>query len=198
MCLGSAVGAEAEPAAPGGVTVSLSPVIVDLRSDEWLTTKVVNTGVGVVQHTGDSIFPTGTVGFLRQRLGAVLPTDPAVVIQLKTSDIRLSIPDAKVDQTTVQSLQHSNPKGAYVVPVVALLTESFSKTKSASAVFCVAVNGQDYLGNDARFFRFGAEGEMKDSIDAAVASLARNIAAGNATASPACEPGWEGGQAVRP
>ena len=46
----------------------------------------------------------------------------------------------------------------------------------------------------ARLFRFGAEGELRASIEAAVTALAGNIVAGTTTTSPACAPGWEGGQ----
>ncbi len=72
-----------------------------------------------------------------------------------------------------------------------------TENKSASAVFCLNVDGRDYLGNNARLFRFGPEGEMRNSIDAAIALLSKNIAAGISSTSVACEAGWEGGQPQR-
>jgi hypothetical protein len=169
----------------------------DLRAPEWHSTRVVNTTSGVVQHTGDDIFPDGTVGFLRERLSSVLPTDSGIEVQLKTSDIRIYLPNVKVDENALRATQNSVRSGGYLAAPIVYLLESFSRNKSASAVFCVAVGGKDYLGNDARLFRAGAEGELKASIDAAVKILAANIASGKPTTSPACEPGWEGGQPAR-
>jgi hypothetical protein len=171
--------------------------VADLRAVEWRSTSVQNTSMGVVQHSGDDIFPDGTVGFLRRRLSVVLASKRGVDVQLKTSDIQLFVPDVKVDPGAVGAAQRAVPAGAMLAAPVAALLSSFSKNKSASAVFCLAVGGSNYLGNDARLFRVGAESELKASIEAAVATLAQNIAAGKPTTSPACEPGWEGGQPRR-
>jgi len=171
-----------------------APAIQDLRAEQWLRTRVLNTGSGVVQHTGDDVFPGGTIGFLRERLTSVLPRDGSMAVQLKTADIRLYVPDVRVDEGAVGAAQRTVPGDALLAAPIALLVSSFSKNKSASAVFCVCIDGHDYLGNDARLFRFGAEGELRASIEAAATALARNIVAGTTTTSPACAPGWEGGQ----
>ena len=160
-------------------------------------TTVRNVSTGVIQYSGDDIFPDGTVGFLRRRLAVVLSSDPSVVVHLKTSDIQLYLPDVKVDSGAVAAAQRAVPAGAIVAAPIAALLSSFSKNKSASAVFCVSVGSLNYLGNDARLFRFGAEEELRASIEAAVVGLASNIATGKPTTSPACEPGWQGGQPRR-
>jgi len=171
--------------------------IEDLRAPKWHATTILNTGTGVVQHTGDESFDSGTIGFLQARLAGVLASEPTAVVRLKTSDIRLYLPDVTADENAIRAVQSSVRKGAFLAEPMARLLSAFSKNKSASAVFCLSINDQDYLGSDARLFRMGAESELKSSIEAAVTVLAQNIASKTTTTSPACEPGWEGGQPPR-
>jgi hypothetical protein len=173
--------------------VPVTAVVFDLRAADWKMTKVLQNSQGVVQHLGDDKFPGGDLPhYLAQRLALTLATVKATSIAVKTTDIRLSVPGAKIDQA--QLAMAVTTSGLVAAPMFALLSTT-SRNKSASAVFCLAIDGRDYLGNDARLFSFGPEGELRDSIDAAIGSLAKNITAGITSASVACEPGWEGGQA---
>lgn len=113
---------------------------------------------------------------------------------MKTTDIRLSIPGARIDDTQLATAVATS--GLIAAPVLALMSTT-TQNKSASAVLCINIDGRDYLGNDARLFRFGAEGEIRESIDAAIAVLNGNIAAGVSSTRVACEAGWEGGQPRR-
>jgi hypothetical protein len=166
--------------------------VTDLRAAQWRITKVLQNAQGVVQHLGDDKFPGGSIPtYLTQRLARTLASVGAQSVAVKTTDVRLSIPDAKVDETQVATAVATS--GLIAAPVFALLSTT-SKNKSASAVFCLNVDGRDYLGDDARLFRFGPEGEIRESIDAAIAILDKNIVGGVTTKSVACEAGWEGGQ----
>ncbi len=148
-----------------------------------------------MQHLGDDKFPSGSLPtYLTKRLASTLASVKAQSVALKTTDIRLSIPAARIDETQLDTAIATS--GLIAAPIFALMA-STTENKSASAVFCLNVDGRDYLGNDARLFRFGPEGEMRDSIDAAIALLSKNIAAGISSTSVACEAGWEGGQPQR-
>ncbi len=165
----------------------------DLRAEKWRRTSLVNTTAGAVQHGGDDLFGSGGVtDYLTERLANSLPADAQV--QLKTADIRLFVPGTRIDPTQLSTVQALVPAGALAAGPIAALISGFSKNKSASAVFCISIAGKDYLGNDARLFRVGPDAELKDSIAAAAAVLAKNVASGTTTDSPACSPGWEGGQ----
>ena len=165
--------------------------VVDLRAPEWRNTKVIQTSQGVVQHLGDDGLPEGLPGFLVGRIGNSLSRVGARSVEIKTTDVRLSLPEAQLDevQTSTMVVMH----GLVALPVVDLVSR-FSRNKSASAVFCISVDGKDYLGNDSRLFRFGADEELRESIEAATAVLARNIESRAYSNSAACEAGWEGGQ----
>lgn len=169
-------------------------VINDLRDPRWKDTRVVDTGAGVVQYTGDAAVSGGLISYLGLRLQNHL--DPSSKVALKTADIRLSLVGVSYGVTHVFS---DSAKVVLIgtlisVPISALMS-AFEKNKSASAVICVSVDGNDYLGNDARLFRYGAETELRESIEAAVQRLIENIKHHRVTDSPACAPGWEGGQA---
>lgn len=167
--------------------------ITDLRAERWRKTSLANTSAGAVQHGGDDLFGTaGVAGYLAERLAPYLRPDTEV--QLKTADIRLFVPGMSIDATQLSTVQAVVPSGAMIAAPIALLISGFSKNKSASAVFCVSIAGKDYLGNDARLFRMGPDAELKESIAAAASMLAKNFASGASTDSPACAPGWEGGQ----
>jgi hypothetical protein len=165
----------------------------DLRAAKWRKTQLENTSAGAVQHGGDDLFgPGGVALYLMERLSNSLPADEQP--QLKTADIRLFVPGTRIDPTQLSTVQALVPAGALVAGPIASLISRFSKNKSASAVFCISIAGKDYLGNDARLFRVGPESELRESIAAAAAVLAKNVASGTTTDSPACSPGWEGGQ----
>jgi len=168
--------------------------IEDLRATSWRVTTIVDTGLGIVQHTGDDTKLGKISDLVASNILPVLDKNSVKKIQLKTADIRLSLPDTKLDSIQITTAQALVPAGAVIAAPIALLFGTFSKTKSASAVFCLSIDGKDYLGNDARLFRYGAENEIRDSIGAALATLSKNITAGVTTTSPACAPGWEGGQ----
>ncbi len=169
--------------------------VTDLRAAEWKATRVVQNAQGVVQHLGDDRFPGGSLpAYLTQRLARTLASVKAQSVTVKTTDIRLSIPGAKLDEAQVATAVATS--GPIAAPILALMSTT-TQNKAASAVFCVSVDGRDFLGNDARLFRYGPEGEMRQSIDAAIAILERNIAGSTTTASVACEAGWEGGQPRR-
>lgn len=177
------------------VAVPVTAALTDLRAAEWRTSKVLQNSQGVVQHLGDDKFPSGNLpAYLTQRLARTLASVKAQSVAVKTTDIRLSIPGAKVDET--QLAVAAAKSGLIAAPVLSLMSTT-DQNKSASAVFCLNVDGRDYLGNNARLFRFGPEGEVRESIDAAIAVLDKNIAAGITSVSVACEAGWEGGQARR-
>ena len=166
--------------------------VVDLRADSWKKTQVLQNAVGVVQHLGDDRLPgTNLPQYVAQELADLLNQRGVKRFAVKTADIRLSIPGAKLDQVQLANMVATT--GLIAAPVMSLLS-TFERNKSASAVFCVSLDGRDYLGNDARLFSFGAEGELKDSLSAALAVLKQNVAAGKSSTSPACDPGWEGGQ----
>lgn len=177
--------------AVGGPAVS---DVRDLRADRWKKTTVANVGTGVVQYTGDDTkfgqFPVR----IEDRLRALPEVKKSSLIEIKTIDVRLSLPDVHVDPLDIQAQQVAMPRGAALVPGIAYLFTNFSKNKSASAVFCVAVDGKNYLGNDAKLFRFGPEDELSESIERALKLLEQAIRSGNSVDSPACDPGWEGGQ----
>ncbi len=174
------------------VPITVTAAVTDLRSTEWKATKVLANGQGVVQHLGDNSFPGGSLpAYLAQRLAPSLTAAQAKTMSIKTVDVRLSIPDAKIDQAQLDTAVAM--QGLIAVPIVGLFSAA-TRNMTASAVICVNIDGKDFVGNDARLFRFGPEGELRDSIDAAIALLAKNIAARAASTSVACEPGWEGGQ----
>jgi hypothetical protein len=178
----------AAPASPAALPAS----VTDLRSSEWKTTRLLSNSQGVVQHFGDNSFPGGSLpAYLAQRLAPSLATAGSSSMTVKTVDVRLSLPNAKLDDTQVLTAVAMH--GPVAAPIFQMLSTT-ARDKSASAVICVAVDGNDYLGNDARLFRFGPEGELRDAIDAAVALLGKNIAGRVTSDSVACQPGWEGGQ----
>ncbi len=167
----------------------------DLRAQQWKSTTVRNVGTGVVQHFGDDTQLGTFTSLIGGRLKTILSPDSGPV-EIKTVDVRLSLPNARIDEVALQTVQLSSQSlGAPLIaaPVAALLSR-FSKDKTASAVFCVSIGGKDYLGNDARLFRFGAESELRESVEAALVRLKAAVEAGASSTSPACEPGWEGGQ----
>jgi hypothetical protein len=171
---------------------ALKATVADLRSDTWKRTQVLQTTTGVVQHLGDDRFPGGSLpDYLAQQLAETLNKKGAKSLAIKTTDIRLSIPGARIDQ--VQAATITAATGLVAAPMIGLLS-TMERNKTASAVLCVSVDGKDFLGNDGRLFAFGAEGELRASLAAAVNKLRQSIEAGTATSSPACEPGWEGGQ----
>jgi hypothetical protein len=173
-------------------SVPVTAAVSDLRATEWKTTKVLQNSQGVVQHLGDDKFPGGSLpNHLAQRLARTLDKVKAQSVIVKTTDVRLSIPGARLDE--IQLATAVGTSGVIAAPVFALLSTT-TQNKSASAVFCLNIDGRDYLGNDARLFRYGPEGEMRESIEAAIAMLNNNIAAGVTSTSVACEAGWEGGQ----
>lgn len=176
-------------------TIPVTAVVSDLRAIEWRVTKVLQNSQGVVQHLGDDKFPSGNLPtYLAQRLAGTLASVRARSVAVKTTAIQLSIPGARIDETQLATAVATS--GLIAMPIVALMSTT-SQSKSASAVFCLNVDGRDYLGNDARLFRFGPEGELRESIDAAIEVLNKNIAAGVSSTSVACEAGWEGGQPRR-
>jgi hypothetical protein len=181
------------PIATGAANVVTAPVAVqDLRAAQWKRTAVVQLTTGVVQRVGDDLFPGKSLpDYLVSQLSPTLIASGAKAVSIKTADIRLSIPGAKVDETLLATQVAMS--GWIAAPIVGLLAQT-SKDKTAAAVLCASVDGRDYLGNDARLFRFGGEGELKQSIQAAIAALAKNISTGATTTSVACQPGWEGGQ----
>lgn len=184
--LGQRVSATVGPST--AVTVSVS----DLRSAQWKTTQLIANSQGVVQHFGDNSFPEGSLpAYLAQRLAPGLATAGARSMAVKTVDVRLSFPHAKLDDTQVRTAVAMH--GLVAAPIFGMLSAT-ARDKSASAVICVSVDGKDYLGNDARLFRFGPEGELRDAIDAAVNVLSKNIGDRVTSDSVACQPGWEGGQ----
>jgi hypothetical protein len=170
----------------------VSATVQDLRADQWKKTAVLQLSTGVVQRVGDDLLPGKSLpDYLVSQLATVLSASGAKTVAIKTADIRLSIPGAKVDEGLL-AIQVAM-SGLVAAPIAHLLSQT-TKDKTAAAVFCVSVDGRDYLGNDARLFRFGGEGELKQSIQAAINALAKNIAAGSVSTSVACQPGWEGGQ----
>lgn len=172
--------------------------VIDLRAEKWKRTTVANVGTGAVQHTGDDTKLGSLRDRVMNRIAALPSVSGASRVEIKTIDVRLSIPDAQLDWAAVRHVQSSpqlyDPKYAAFAPVFASLLARFSKDKTASAVFCVAVDGKHFLGNDARLFRYGPEEELVASLEAALSALEKAIQSGAATDSPACEPGWEGGQ----
>ena len=175
--------------------VALNAEVVDLRAENWKTTHVLQTSSGVVQHLGDDRFPGSSLpGYIGQQLADLLNRQGVKRIRVKTTDVRLSIPGARVDP--VQSVAVAAATGTtslIAAPMVGLLS-TMERNKTASAVLCVSIDGRDFLGNDGRLFAFGAEGELRSSLAAAIAKLRKNIESGVSSNSPACEPGWEGGQ----
>lgn len=169
--------------------------ITDRRDPKWKALIVTNVGTGVVQYSGDSALPGGVVEYLRERI-AKIPriTDQSRII-LKTADVRLSLPSAKVSFTQVISSSGAMAVGGTLIsaPISAVLS-SFEKNKSASAVFCINIDGADYFASDSRLFRFGAEAELRESIDAAITKLMSSVEKNAPATSVACEQGWEGGQ----
>ena len=174
--------------------MSLSAATEDLRDARWKVTTVEYLGTGVVQHLGDDTKLGSFADLITNRLQAAPLKTPISQVSIKTVDVRLSLPYARIDEGALGAAQRSSPNaGLIAAPIVALLA-GFSKDKSASAVLCVTVNGKDYLGNDARLFRFGAEDELRASIEAALEKLSKAVELEEASTSIACEPGWEGGQ----
>lgn len=131
---------------------------------------------------------------IEKRIRIVSGINQNTQIELKTADVRLSLPDARIDDIAVNVARHAVPQGAAFAPAFAALFSKFSKDKVASAVFCVSIDGKNFLGNNARLFRYGAEEELDASIEAALKVLEQSIQSGAQTESPACEPGWESGQ----
>jgi hypothetical protein len=103
-------------------------------------------------------------------------------VQIKTIDVRLTLPDLDAPA-----------KGQYTMNVDQLNYQLTAKS-SASAVICLNVDGVDYLGNFATLARIGLQKEMVAAIDNAIGSLKSNLVSRTASKSPACQPGWEGGQ----
>jgi hypothetical protein len=169
----------------------------DLRAERWRTTAVINVGSAAIQHTGDDTRLGSFRTLVAKRIGALPNITPISVVSLKTADVRLSLPDVRVDQNAVEVTGQLVPNGALLAAPIAALISMFSKNKTASAVFCVSIDGKDYLGNDARLFRIGAEAELMDAVEVALQRLSKAVASGTATDSVACEPGWEGGQPRR-
>ncbi|MFN7882247.1 MAG: hypothetical protein ACK5PF_04445 [bacterium] len=173
-------------------TAALNAAVADLRADAWKKTQVLQTTTGVVQHLGDDRFPGGSLpAYLAQQLAETLNKKGAKTLTIKTTDIRLSIPGARIDQT--QAATVTAVTGLVAAPMIGLLS-TMERNKTASAVLCVSVDGKDFLGNDGRLFAFGAEGELRAALAAAVTKLRQSIESGAVSSSPACEPGWEGGQ----
>jgi hypothetical protein len=173
-------------------TAALSAVVADLRSEAWKRTQVLQTTTGVVQHFGDDRFPGGNLSaYIAQQLTETLNKKGTKSLTIKTTDIRLSIPGARIDQ--IQAATVTAVTGLVAAPMVGLLS-TMERNKTASAVLCVSVDGKDFLGNDGRLFAFGAEGELRASLAAAISKLRQSIESGTVSSSPACEPGWEGGQ----
>jgi hypothetical protein len=171
----------------------LNAQVEDLRADAWKKTQVIHTSTGVVQHLGDDRFPSGGLpAYVAQQLADLLNKNGAKKLTIKTTDVRLSIPGARVDPTQAAALTAAT--GLVAGPMIGLLS-TMERNKTASSVLCVSVDGKDFLGNDGRLFAFGAEGELRSSLAAAINKLRQNIASGTPSSSPACEPGWEGGQA---
>ncbi|NBD19794.1 hypothetical protein GTZ97_03795 [Aquabacterium fontiphilum] len=163
-----------------------------MRANHWKTTKVFSTSQGVIQHLGDEAFDGGIVKFLPQTLAPALHARNARTIVIKTFDVRLSLPDTtKADPVMTSTLVSMH--GLIALPMIELMNQ-FSRNKTASAVICVNVDGNDYLGNDSNIFMWGAQEELENSIHRAIKILSKNIIQGEKTLSPACEPGWEGGQ----
>jgi hypothetical protein len=173
-------------------TAVLNAAVTDLRSEAWKRTQVLQTTTGVVQHLGDDRFPGGNLpAYIAQELTELLNKKGAKRLTIKTTDIRLSIPGARIDQ--VQAATITAVTGLVAAPMIGLLS-TMERNKTASAVLCVSVDGKDFLGNDGRLFAFGAEGELRASLAAAINKLRQSIESGTVSSSPACEPGWEGGQ----
>jgi hypothetical protein len=173
-------------------TIYLNAAVEDLRSEAWKRTQVRQTTTGVIQHLGDDRFPrTSLPAYVGQQLADILNKNGAKKLTVKTTDIRLSIPGARIDQTQAATL--TSTTGLIAAPMIGLLS-TMERNKTASAVLCVSVDGKDYLGNDGRLFAFGAEGELRASLAAAISKLRKSIESGTVSSSPACEPGWEGGQ----
>ncbi|MFG5409698.1 hypothetical protein ABXN37_18395 [Piscinibacter sakaiensis] len=170
--------------------------MLDLRAAVWKRTQVLQNNVGVVQHLGDDRFPGGSLpDYIAQQLADLLNGRDARTLGIKTTDIRLSIPGARIDENRAAVI--SATTGFVAAPMIGLLS-TMERNKTASAVLCVSVDGKDYLGNDGRLFALGAEGELRSSLASAIKKLRDNFASGTVTSSPACERGWEGGQARRP
>lgn len=169
--------------------------IEDLRDSRWRTASAVDTGQGVVQYLGDAAVPNGIPALIQRQLSAVEWLRSDSKVQLKTADIRVSVPNVSLKGARVIS----NSQAVATIGTLAsfpiwTLLSSFEKNKSASAVFCVSVDGKDYLGNNARLFRYGADEELAGAIDVAVKTLVMNMRARRTTDSVACEAGIEGGQ----
>ncbi|WP_157549039.1 hypothetical protein [Piscinibacter sakaiensis] len=176
--------------------LELRAEVLDLRAAVWKRTQVLQNNVGVVQHLGDDRFPGGSLpDYIAQQLADLLNGRDARTLGIKTTDIRLSIPGARIDENRAAVI--SATTGFVAAPMIGLLS-TMERNKTASAVLCVSVDGKDYLGNDGRLFALGAEGELRSSLASAIKKLRDNFASGTVTSSPACERGWEGGQARRP
>lgn len=179
-------------------SLAASSDIVDLRAARWKRTYVANVGTGVVQYMGDDAKYGSFATLVEKSIRPVLRGAESLRIELKTADVRLSLPDTKVDEAAVNAARNAVPAGAAFAPAIAALFSAFSKNKMALAVFCVSIDGKNFLGNDARLFRYGAQEELDASIEAALKVLSNAIQTGSETESPACEPGWEGGQEASP
>ena len=169
--------------------------VIDLRAERWKRTSVESTGRGVVQYTGDDTRFGPFSDLIEKRIRQIPGLAESTRIEIKTADVRLSLPNVVVDANRIHAVQAAVPPGAAYVPGLAALLSTFSKDKTASAVFCVAINGKNFMGNEARLFRFGADGELNTAVEAALTMLKEAVQSDTPTESLACEPGWEGGQA---
>lgn len=178
-------------------SLAASIQVTDLRAGRWKRTSVVNVGTGVVQYTGDDTKYGSFATLVEKVIQQVPSVTESTRIELKTADVRLSLPDAKIDYDSVNVARYVVPERAVFAPAFAALFSVFSKDKMASAVFCISIDGKNFLGNDSRLFRYGAQEELDASIEAALKVLGNAIQTDSTTESPACEPGWEGGQPRR-
>lgn len=179
----------------GSATLAVADV-QDLRAERWKRTTVVNVGTSAVQHTGDDTRLGPFPDLIERHLRSASAIDPSARLAVKTVAVSLTLPQTSVDEQAVATAQRAVPSHALLAPIAGILLSRFSKDKSASAVFCVAINGQNYLGSDARLFRSGAEKALEESVQAGLEALVQAIRKQQVSASPACDAGWEGGQAT--
>lgn len=154
----------------------------DLRDARWRESTIKLNVKGAVQYRGDDALPGGIPNYLWSHLKEALESKGAKSVSLKTADWRIAIPDL--------SIPALGPNTLGIDQIHYILTAQ----SSASAVLCVSVDGIDYMGNHAHLFRSRSEQEAIVALSQALTVLRTNIQRGNSTDSPACQPGWEGGQ----
>lgn len=170
---------------PSSIHAAHPFITQDLRDPKWRATTITPHVKGIVQQRGDDAIIGGTPNYLWTHLQQTLLSRGAKHVQLKTADWRVALLDLSVP------VLGPNTMGIDQIHHV-LTAES-----SASAVVCISVDGVDYLGNHVRSFRSAPEPEALVALSEAVWALRANIENGMPSNSPACEPGWEGGQPRR-